>query len=139
MKREEFKNLCLSVFEEKLSEFGFEFRKSWSRPRGVVVQFCRNSDMILFAWEEGELVSDLILFESNAWRRISINQLLWFYGTKEVLKEKSPDAKLAAFSKEFSNIWSLYLDGSVHVFPERCTYEMDQKDYQIYIKSQGLC
>jgi hypothetical protein len=130
---------CRRVLEPVLEQFGYAYTCCFTRPRGVVVEFSKGHNS-LFAVNEGDvLYVDLILSDGDTnHRRISLNQALWFSGTRSLIGLTSIDEQLAKFVDEATHSICVValLNDCLEQFDPRFCFEMTTQNWLSYLQRQ---
>lgn len=132
-----FKTQCDQLLSDLLEGCGFVYSKVAARPRGIIVQYRRNEESIILGWDEGELILDLILKNSNSdWMRVSVNQFFWSLGSRTLMSAETCEEKLQILRAEFTINWGFFLNKESVNFNSRYCYKMSEMEYGIYMNAQ---
>lgn len=136
MNKRQFRDFSVETIGKLLSRHGFALDDSYSRPRGIVTVFKRNEDLFLLAWEEDELVANLVLNVSKSrWIRISINQFLWFAGDHDLRDARGLEAKMEVLQDKSKCRWLELLRQHLTDYDPQCMFEMDREEFDVYLHS----
>lgn len=132
-----FDQLCVRVLGTVLGEFGYAYRDTHVRPRGVAVEFAKG-DHRLFAVCEGDVVYlDLILrSERKPIYRVSLNQWLWHRGVRSVAERRPCSEQLGFLSEHLRLYGESVLKCDDLAIDSRYCFPMSGSEYRDYILFQ---
>lgn len=132
-----FKRVCRNKLEDILKKYEFHFVNSYSRPRGYVVEFARNSDSV-FAVNEGNSVSIELIrhLTSGTCYRVDLNQLLWFNGFRAVIGVNEWNLQLAKLAEGLSTFADDVLNIGEAAIDTRYWHQISEKPLGQFLAHQ---
>lgn len=98
-----FPDVCRTIFEPFLVQFGYSYKATHHRPRGVAVEFKKDENCLFAACEGDVLYVDLILhLEDEEYFRVSLNQAIWFNNVRSLLNAKSCKSRCLIYAHDRS-------------------------------------
>ncbi len=132
-----FESLFMDVVGHVLPGYGFQFSGSYSRPRGVALEFVHGYNLLFAAYEGNVVYMDLILFEDiNRFWRISVNQALWLSGVREVARKVDLEDQLALFALEMPRRCGRILSGDLSSLDSRYCFQLSEAGLKEYLVAQ---
>ena len=133
----EFEKNCLSLLGNVLQDFGYSHRKTYVRPSGVAVEFVNGSIYLYVIVESNTIVLDMIVMvNADEYFRVSLNQIFWSMGFKNLVDNISIQEKLKALSVLFREHFSNVLSGNLSNIDKRYCFKMSKSECERYIYMQ---
>ena len=129
-----FEALCRSSLEDILLEFRYVYRNSYTRCRGVALEFGNNANRCFVACEGNAVYMDLILqLAPSVFLRVSVNQALWFNGVKTVSQPASVQDQLVLFGAELRRCCGSILAGDLSALDPRYCFRVSREECHDYV------
>jgi hypothetical protein len=96
----EFGSQCQKILGSVLARYGYVYRATYSRPRGLAAEFEESPHILFVEYEEGSLAIELIVSNGKEHCfRADINLLLWINGVKFMVDKRPYAEKLELFAE----------------------------------------
>ena len=134
--KEQFESSCGLILAPLLDSHGFAYRTTFTRPRGVALEFRRARDFLFVTCEGGVVVIDSIrrVGEDGYWR-VCLNQALWLRRVRTLEARVEVEDKLRMFRRELTRHADL-LAPPLHEFDKRCCFPLTGEQLRDYLARQ---